>query len=228
MKTVVQQSMYTYYDERASEFDEIYIGKGPALISDPEAYKIETTILARLVERYCQGNHLDIACGTGFWLPHYAKKCHHITLVDQSEKMLEECRKKAVEAGVLDKCQFICAEILNYRFPNNHYDSVLFGFFLSHLTSEQEAKLFTMLRTLLMKNGTFLILDSIWNAERSTHRKKEGKQDRLLNDGRRFEIYKKYFTTTDFVMMAEAHDADVAILHEGRTFIAVQGKFKAV
>jgi ubiquinone/menaquinone biosynthesis C-methylase UbiE len=216
MNTDVQQSMYTYYDERAPEFDEIYIGKGPALISDSEVYQIETAILTRLVEQHCQGNHLDMASGTGFWLPHYAKNCHHITLIDQSENMLEECRKKAVESGVLDKCEFICADILSHHLPHNHYDSVLFGFFLSHLTSDQETVLFAMLQRFLVNTGTFLILDSIWNAERAIHKNKEGVQERILNDGRRFDIYKKYFTLADFTAMAERHHCHISILCSGQ------------
>lgn len=225
MKPNVHQSMNVYYDERAPEYDEIYIGKGPASISNPEAYKAETAILAGLVEQYCVGSHLDMPCGTGFWLPHYAQKCRHITLVDQSENMLEECRKKAARAGVLDRSQFIQADILKHDFPLHRHGSVLLGFFISHLPPEEEAILFSRLRTLLTKDGTFLILDSIWNAERAAHRNKEGVQQRTLNDGRRFEIYKKYFTADDFVTMGQTHLCRLSVLHQGQTFIAALGQF---
>jgi len=225
MKADVQQSMNDYYNERAPEYDEIYMGKGPASISNPDAYKTETTILAQLVEQYCVGNHLDMPCGTGFWLPHYAQKCQHMTLVDQSENMLAECRKKASEARVLNKCQFICTDIWHDDFLHDQFDSILFGFFISHLPPEEEAKLFSMLRILLTNGGTFLILDSIWSAERAAHRNKEGVQERILNDGRRFDIYKKYFTAEDFGKMGQMYQCNITVLHTGQTFIAALGQY---
>ena len=38
---------------------------------------------------------LDLACGTGFWFPHYAEHCTAVTMFDQSAGMLEQARRKA-------------------------------------------------------------------------------------------------------------------------------------
>ena len=46
----LRQSMNTYYDERAAEFDEIYtLGKPPGTVTDPELYKEEARSLGKLV-----------------------------------------------------------------------------------------------------------------------------------------------------------------------------------
>ncbi len=74
-----------YYDGRANEYDELYEGKGPAF-PDPEAYKDDVKRIREIAHDFGRGHLIDIACGTGFWLPYYASNCAEITLVDQSER----------------------------------------------------------------------------------------------------------------------------------------------
>jgi ubiquinone/menaquinone biosynthesis C-methylase UbiE len=77
--------MLQYYDERASEYEEAYVrGTGTASIPDPEVFKREASLLPDVVTRFAHGRILDLACGTGHWLPHYAGRCSSITLLDQS------------------------------------------------------------------------------------------------------------------------------------------------
>ena len=95
MSSDIKASMSEYYNERAEEYEEVYtLGKGPASIPDPEAYKAEVNILAEIVRKLCYGRIIDIGCGTGFWLPYYFSQSSHITLIDQSAQMLSECKKK--------------------------------------------------------------------------------------------------------------------------------------
>ena len=91
----LRQRMLRYYDARAPEYEEAYtLGAGTASISDPEVFRAEITALAPVVRRIVRGTVLDLACGTGYWLPHYAAGCSRITLFDQSTNMLAECRTK--------------------------------------------------------------------------------------------------------------------------------------
>jgi hypothetical protein len=71
-----------------------------------------------------------------------------------------------------------------------------------------------------------LILDSIWSQERARTRNKEGRQTRTLNDGRTFDIYKKYFTEDDVAAMARRYDLDLSLVHAGRVYLAVWGRFR--
>ncbi len=106
------------------------------------------------------------------------------------------------------------------------FDCALIGFLLSHLTSQQEIVVFQKLKSLLKPAGHFLVLDSAWNKARAETRQKEGMQWRTLNDGRQFQIYKKYFDKNDFSCMQDKHGVQFVIEHVGRAFIAARGELR--
>ncbi len=193
MDADLRQRMLAYYDERAPEYDEAYtLGTGTASMPDPEVFKAEARVLSGIVGRIARGRIMDLACGTAYWLSHYAPNCSRITLFDQSERMLAESRAKADRLGILDRCVFIQGDFFEQEFESNVYDTVLIGFFLSHLTEAQEPLLFDTVRTLLDSSGRFLILDSAWSTERARFNAREERQPRRLNDGTAFEVYKRY------------------------------------
>lgn len=217
--------MFKYYDERAQEYDEIYtLGKGPASINDPQLYKEEAQILQGVVKRICRGNILDIPCGTAFWLPSYAEECTAVTLFDQSEKMLEQAQKRSIEAGIDNRCTYHRGEILSENWEVRSFDSILIGFFISHLTDPQEETFFNKLSQALSPAGRFLILDSVWSETRAITRKKSGQQKRKLNDGTEFDIYKKYLERTDIKNLGAKYGCKVKVHHFGRTFCAFSGR----
>ena len=84
MDSDLRQRMLTYYDERAPEYEEAYTlgGTGTASIPDPEIFKAEARALAGIVGRFAHGRLMDLACGTAYWLPHYAPNCSRMTLFD--------------------------------------------------------------------------------------------------------------------------------------------------
>ena len=51
----LQQEMAAYYDERAGEYDEIYLGKGPA-IPDPMAYRNDVTRISQMASTFGKGS----------------------------------------------------------------------------------------------------------------------------------------------------------------------------
>lgn len=224
MTKPIIQSMYDYYDERALEYEQVYkTGTGPTTISDPHAYIEETAVVSKLVKKHCKGKLIDIACGTAFWLPYYAKKCSEILLIDQSENMLKQAEKKVNSLGIKNKSQLISDNIFNHTFDNNYFDSALIGFFIGHFIERSENKFFNILKTILKESGVFIIVDSIWSEERRKIRKKAGIQTRILNNGRPFDIYKKYFTEQDIIKLSNKYHFKADILHQGRTFICFKG-----
>jgi ubiquinone/menaquinone biosynthesis C-methylase UbiE len=226
MEQDVKQSQYQYYEERAPEYDEIYSGGGPATMSEPDLYVRETKAVSDLIPKHIRGNHIDIACGTGYWLPCYHHKCSNITLVDQSPAVLAECRKKIDSLGIKNKVNIMQANLFNHPLPKNSYDSAMVGFLISHFDEGEEQSFFDMLKSILKPNGYFIILDSSWTAERAEVRNKNGLQTRTLNDGREFTIIKHYFDHNDIVNLASRYDADIEVLFEGRAYILAAGKFR--
>jgi SAM-dependent methyltransferase len=193
------REMMSYYDERAEEYEEIYLGKGHATI-DPDAYRKDVAQVSEMVSRFGGGHLIDIGCGAGFWCPSYARNCNQITFLDQSERMLSKCKDVTLET-----CKYDCA---------------LVGFLLSHLTFQQEKIFFEKLGEILKTNSQLMFIDSIWNERRQQYREKEGIQERVLSDGRIFRVYKRYFDESDVEEMLKRYKFEVISYYTGEALIA--------
>jgi ubiquinone/menaquinone biosynthesis C-methylase UbiE len=225
MDAALRDSMFRYYDERASEYEDAYVlGTGTASIPDPDVFRREATVLAGIVERFGRGRLIDLACGTGFWLPSYAPRCSHITLVDQSPRMLDECRKKVAALDAQARTDIVQADVLDYPVQPRSCDSVLIGFLTSHLDDAGEVRLFERVKTVLDTDGRFLMLDSAWSLERARFNAKIERQQRQLNDGTSFEIYKRYIDRQDIVEWTTKYGVSTSIEHFGTAFVVVSGQ----
>jgi ubiquinone/menaquinone biosynthesis C-methylase UbiE len=226
MDAALRTSMFRYYDERASEYEEAYVlGTGTASIPDPAVFRREASLLTNVVERCVRGRIVDLACGTGFWLPHYARQCSSITLIDQSPRMLEACRTKIATLDAAERTVILQGDVFEHQLDERAYDTVLIGFLISHLTDAQEQVLFERLRGMLDTGGRFLILDSAFSPERARFNAKTERQERRLNDGTRFEIYKRYLDQQDIDGWATTYAVATSIEHVGTAFVAVSGRF---
>ncbi len=78
-----------------------------------------------------------------------------ITCVDLSEYRLSQAKKKAVEEGI-SKLEFICSDIEDYHFPENHFDVVLFNSSLHHFKNVEKL-LSTKIKRCLKDSGILVI-----------------------------------------------------------------------
>jgi cyclopropane fatty-acyl-phospholipid synthase-like methyltransferase len=212
------REMMSYYDERAEEYDEIYLGKGHATI-DPDAYRKDVAKVSEMVSRFGKGHLIDIGCGAGFWCPSYARNCNQITFLDQSERMLSKCKDRVEELGLADRSSFVQGDFLDVNLETWKYDCALVGFLLSHLTFQQEKIFFEKLGEILKTNSQLMFIDSIWNARRQQYREKEGIQERVLSDGRIFRVYKRYFDKSDVEEMLKRYKFEVISYYTGEALI---------
>ncbi len=219
----LQRKLISYYDERAQEYDEIYSGKSP-LIQEPDLYQKDVKRIAGIISTFGTGHVVDIGCGTGFWLPYYAGNASRITLIDESENMLNICRRRIKALEIADKCEIHRENFFRKTFGNNRFDSVIIGFFVSHIPPKHEELFFTRLKTLLKPYAQVLFIDSVWSKERRPHRKKSGIQERTLNNGRTFKIFKRYFTLPDVEAMFERHGFTLLSSYMGNVFLAATGE----
>ena len=222
MDEELKQGITYYYDERAQEYEEIYSGKGPD-IPDPALYKNDVEKITRIVSALGNGHLIDIGCGTGFWLPFYGPNCSQITLIDQSEKMLSECRKTIDKWGLKDKCDFIKGSFLEVTLDDCLFDSALAGFLVSHFTLEGEQSFFAKLKKILKPEAKFIFIDSAWTTKRQPYREKEGLLRRILNDGRTFTIYKRYFDKSDVEELFRKYRFKLDSLYVGNVFLVATG-----
>ncbi len=214
--------MMRYYDERAQEYDELYSGQGPGL-RDPRPYRDDVRQIIELVSAFGEGSLVDVGAGTGFWLPYYAPNCSTITLVEQSARMLQECRKRIAGLKLKRMCHLIEGDFFARAIPGS-FDSLFAGFFVSHLPPALETRFFNRMRNLLRPSGQFMLIDSVWNEMRRQTSEKEGRVMRRLNDGRTFAIYKKYFDRSEVEEMYRRNDIDLEAFHFGNVFFAAAGR----
>jgi ubiquinone/menaquinone biosynthesis C-methylase UbiE len=227
MDSDLRHSMLRYYDQRAAEYEEAYVlGTGTASIPYPEIFRREVSVLARLVERFPRGRLVDLACGTGYWLPYYAAQCSTVTLIDQAPRMLEQCGRKIAALDATSRITIVQGDVLEPPFRSRAFDSALIGFLLSHLTEGDEQVLFDRLSQMLNTEGRFLILDSAWSLERARFNAKVERQERRVNDGTRFDVYKRYLDRRDVLGWTTKYRVETSIDHFGAAFLAVSGRIR--
>jgi ubiquinone/menaquinone biosynthesis C-methylase UbiE len=228
MDPALKESMARYYDELATEYDEFYLqGRLPGATIDPTRttidkgqFRREVQALIDLVGRYCRGAILDAPCGTGFWLSAYAKNASAVTLIDQSPNMLSEARRKARAQDIEQRCTFRQGDILAGDWAGQSFDTILTGFFLSHVDSEGDRLFFDAVRRSLLPGGSLIALDSSWTKKRQSRYAKEGRQVRRRTDRSEHPIYKRYLSPDDVKGFAKQYDLTTEVLHFDDAFIA--------
>lgn len=169
--------MKEYYDTRAPEYDEWYLGIGRFASRERPGWHDAVSALEQAVQRLEPARTLDVACGTGFLTRHLRGP---VTGLDQSDRMLEIARERMPAA------EFVQADAIPLPFSDDAFDRVFTGHFYGHLEgAEREAFLAEARRVA----PALIVVDS---AVRPDHEREEV-QERILNDGSAFEVYKRYF-----------------------------------
>jgi cyclopropane fatty-acyl-phospholipid synthase-like methyltransferase len=218
--------LFQYYNERAPEYEAFYAGEFPTGPRRPDLYKGDTKAIQNLLPHHVQGKCVDIACGTGFWLPWYHQNCSAITMIDQSDGVLKECGKKIRDLNITGKVRTVQGDIFKDIPDKGSYDSAVAGFIVSHFRDEELTGFFTLLRETLKPSGGFVIIDSVWGDEAKTHHRDQNSMaTRRLYNGRTFQIYKRYFTRDELHKVAEKNGVRLEIAYWGEVFFLAAGRF---
>jgi demethylmenaquinone methyltransferase/2-methoxy-6-polyprenyl-1,4-benzoquinol methylase len=191
-----------YYDRRAPEYDDWYRGIGLYAERDRPGWQEEVDALARALEALPPARTLDVACGTGF-----LTRClpGEVVGLDQSESMLEEARRQSPNAT------FVQGDALQLPFENGSFGRVFTGHFYGHLEGADRERFLTEARRLAPE---LVVVDSALREDVEP----EERQERILNDGSCWEVYKRYFEPK--ALAAELGGGE--ILFAGRWFVAVR------
>src|ERR1700761_6948761 len=123
--------MKQYYDNRAPEYDDWYLGVGRFAQRDRPGWEEDLTELQDDVAALAPARTLDVACGTGFLTRHLRGE---ITALDQSERMLEVAAQQVPDAVL------VSGDALTLPFADGAFDRLFTGHFYGHLqTTDREA-----------------------------------------------------------------------------------------
>jgi ubiquinone/menaquinone biosynthesis C-methylase UbiE len=190
-----------YYDARAPEYDEWYLGSGRFNGIERPEWDAELRELERTVASLAPTRTLDVACGTAFLTQHLRGE---VTGLDQSERMLEVARRRAPWLWL------VRGDALELPFPEAAFERVFTAHFYGHL---EETERLCFLDEARRVAPELVIVDSALRPDRQ----RVEWQERVLNDGSAYQVYKRYFTGADLI--AELGGGE--LLLEGRWFVAV-------
>ena len=194
--------MKAYYDRRAPEYDEWYRGTGRFADRDRPGWDEELDALRRTLETLPPARTLDVACGTGFLTRHLSGD---VVGLDQSAAMLEEARRQVAGAT------FVRGDALSLPFEDAAFERVFTAHFYGHLDPSQRGR---FLREARRVAPELVVVDAALRPEVEP----EEHQERILNDGSRWEVYKRYFSAGG---LAEELGGGETLL-AGRWFVAVR------
>ncbi len=221
MNASIQKDMLLYFDERAEEYDDFYAGKGPAIQHYGGMYIKDFAQIGEAVSGFGGKHLIDIACGTAYWTPFYASKCDEITCLDQSANMLSQAQTRIKDQN-LKPPNFIHADFFDIDLGTHVFDRAFVSILLSHLSRDQEKTFFERLKQILQPGGELMVIDSLWNSRRRKYRKQESVEERVIKDGRKFKVFKRYMDQGGMARLLQSHSFAIKSLYVGDMMLAIR------
>lgn len=193
--------MQAYYEARAPEYDDWWLGTGLFEQRDRPGWDEEREALIEVIASLPPARTLDVACGTGFLTRHLPGE---LTGLDQSAAMLELASARVPDAG------FVQSDALRLPFLDGTFERVFTSHFYGHL-EEARSRFLAEARRVAPE---LVVVDS---ALRPGVEPVE-RQERILNDGSRWQVYKRYFEPGE--LASELGGGET--LFAGRWFVAVR------
>jgi demethylmenaquinone methyltransferase/2-methoxy-6-polyprenyl-1,4-benzoquinol methylase len=167
-----------YYDARAAEYDEWYLGRGRFARRDRPGWDDEVAALVALVRGLPPARTLDVACGSGFLTRHLRGL---VVGLDQSPAMVALAQSRLPDGVALT------GDALDLPFADGAFDRVFTGHFYGHLPPSERA---AFLREARRVAGELVVVDTALRPEVPP----EEWQERVLNDGSRHRVFKRYLS----------------------------------
>jgi SAM-dependent methyltransferase len=138
-----------YYRARAAEYDATSTPDGDPFAGHADATRAALRAFAP------RGRVLELAAGTGQWTGLLADYADELTVTDASPEMLELNRAKV---GQRDNTRYEVADAFALG-PTHAFDTVFFGFFLSHVPPGRFEPFWGLVEGLLAPGGRVFFVD---------------------------------------------------------------------
>ena len=193
--------MKAYYHARAREYDDWWLQRGLYEERTNPAWQAERDQAFETIRALAPKRTLDVACGTAFvtrLLP------GDVIGLDQSDAMLEVAREQSPGAILVQ------GEGLELSFADGAFERVFTSHFYGHLEEVDRRRVLTEARRVAPELVVF-------DAALHDGEPRAEWQERALNDGTTWSVYKRFFTAGG--LLDELGGGTV--LHEGRWFVLV-------
>ncbi len=200
-RRVVDEQMRAYYDRRAGEYDDWWLGTGLFAPRDRPGWAKEVERLVDLLAGLPAARTLDVACGTGFLTRHLPGE---VVGIDQSPAMVE------LAAARVPRAEIVRADAVPLPFGDGAFERVVTGHFYGHLLPDERERFLGEARRVAPQ---LVVVDSARREDLPA----ETWQERILDDGSRHRVYKRYFESPD--LAEELGGGDV--VHRGGWFVVV-------
>src|SRR6476619_760763 len=191
--------MRAYYHARAREYDDWWLQRGLYEPRTNPAWQAERVAAIAALPRK---RTLDVACGTGFVTRFLGDD---VVGLDQSDEMLAVASEQAPHAT------YARGDALELPFDDGAFERVFTSHFYGHLEEGDRERF-------IAEAGRVAPELVVFDAALHEGEPRFEWQERLLEDGSRWEVYKRFFTGAG--LLEELGGGDV--LFEGRWFVLVR------
>jgi ubiquinone/menaquinone biosynthesis C-methylase UbiE len=198
---VVDDLMRRYYDRRAHEYDDWWVGRGVFAGRPRPGWSEEVDELVSVIAALPPARTLDVACGTGFLTRHLPGE---LVALDQSQSMV------AVASERMPDVRVIQGDAVPLPFGDGEFERVFTSHFYGHLLPEEREPFLVEVRRVA---GQLVVVDAALREDLP----REEHQQRVLNDGSRHTVYKRFFAPDELA----AELGGGRVLHARRWFVAV-------
>ncbi len=223
--TDLLQHQIDYYSARAPEYDQWFYRQGR--YDRGAAFKRQWESEAGIVREQLlnaprQAHILEMAPGTGIWTEQLIKIGDRVTALDASPEMIAINKAKLAS----DKVSYIQTDLFTWR-AQRQYDMVFFGFWLSHVPGEKLLGFLGAVYDALKPGGRLFFVDSqerdMSNRRAETEDLGGEMQQRVLSDGRRYEIVKIYYDPAQLTRILRDGGFEIEVRSTPNFFIYADG-----
>ena len=188
-----------FYRARAPEYDHWWQRRGrydhgP---DDAEEWDRQVQLVMQALDAFgLVGDVLELAGGTGWWSQRLAQTATSLTVLDSSDETLRINRQR-VGRPTGKSVTYIVADIFDWH-PDQHYDTVFFSFWLSHVPRRLFETFWALVGSCLRPGGKAFLIDNRRDPTRAVQDpyiidEADDVQIRRLNDGSEHQVVKVFY-----------------------------------
>jgi demethylmenaquinone methyltransferase/2-methoxy-6-polyprenyl-1,4-benzoquinol methylase len=186
MSSDVIETLRDYYARRAAVYERVYF--------KPERQADLRAMEASLAEPFAGRHGLEIACGTGWWTPHAARRAASWLATDLNPETMDLARSKALP----DCVQFATVDAYSLSgLDGRAFDAAFAGCWWSHVPLQRLPGWLDTLHARLVPGARVVMLDNRYVPTSSTPISRQDEagntfQLRTLDDGSVHEVLKNF------------------------------------